>query len=395
MSLLVKSVSETGSKYTYKVFLKNFKIIIDFFYTAENNTQYNLILENESGDILQQLDNHLKSEKKLPEFDRNNIVIHYNTEEQKKACSQYNFNSTPLKETTVNIFQENYKPQDGKPSYVYKDNKVSYYSYFDNKNIKIIRLEGFGHNPGIIPYFHNNTYIFVMIPCYTEKAFFCKSRNVLFSLNPGLNPNNIIWECPNINTYLFAKEYDFDAIFCNHNCWLDYNIFGIKTITTKSYDLVINSRPEKWKRVHLAKKVANVAYIKGFIFRPHDVYDLNELGIEPINKKYLSPHEVNDIYNKSVCGGIFSEKEGACYSSSEYLLCGIPVISTESCGGRDTWYNSKNAIIISPDEKSVQDAVEICKLNTELGIFNSEMIRKTHIYKSEIMRANFNKKKYK
>ena len=50
--------------------------------------------------------------------------------------------------------------------------------------------------------------------------------------------------------------------------------------------------------------------------------------------------------------------EGANYSSSEYLLCGLPVVSTESSGGRDYWFDDYNSIICKPNEDSVKKCDE-------------------------------------
>ena len=49
-------------------------------------------------------------------------------------------------------------------------------------------------------------------------------------------------------------------------------------------------------------------------------------------------------------GGVFSEEEGACWASSEYLLCGLPVVSTHSRGGRDVWYSGHNSLIVEPTQ---------------------------------------------
>ena len=84
-------------------------------------------------------------------------------------------------------------------------------------------------------------------------------------------------------------------------------------------------------------------------------------------------------------GLILSEFEGACYSSSEYLLCGIPVVSTFSFGGRDIWYNSYNSIICNPTPEAVSDAVK------KLSSYNRDphRIRQMHINLAKTFRANF------
>jgi len=52
------------------------------------------------------------------------------------------------------------------------------------------------------------------------------------------------------------------------------------------------------------------------------------------NDRRSTKEEVTEVYRDSVCGGIFSAGEGACFSSSEYLLFGLPVVLTKSRGGR-------------------------------------------------------------
>ena len=82
---------------------------------------------------------------------------------------------------------------------------------------------------------------------------------------------------------------------------------------------------------------------------------------------------------------MLSAMEGACFSSSEYLLCGVPVVSTKSLGGRDFWYNDYNSIICDDDEDSIAKGVEFFKNNPRDG----ERIRKDHIFLAQEQREKF------
>lgn len=131
------------------------------------------------------------------------------------------------------------------------------------------------------------------------------------------------------------------------------------------------------KRLHLANKVEKLAYC-GRVVPNSDV-----LIPKHINK-------ITEIPNRFICKEInkahvslcLSEIEGGCKASSESLLCGVPVISTPSVGGRDLWYNESNSIICEPNEDSVKNAVEkaLC--------FNwdAEQIRNDHIKLAETFR---------
>jgi glycosyltransferase involved in cell wall biosynthesis len=97
------------------------------------------------------------------------------------------------------------------------------------------------------------------------------------------------------------------------------------------------------------------------------------------NGKRLDPNEVVDIYNKSKIGIILSEVEGGCKVSGEYLLCGLPVLSTVCVGGREWWYNENNTVICDGSSDAVLWAYnEIIKKLNE-GFYNPEEIREEHI----------------
>jgi glycosyltransferase involved in cell wall biosynthesis len=77
--------------------------------------------------------------------------------------------------------------------------------------------------------------------------------------------------------------------------------------------------------------------------------------------------------------------EGGCYASSEYLLCGVPVVSTPCKGGRDIWYNDYNSIVCDPDSSAVSVAVsEFVKAPRD-----PERIRSMHLAQSDLYRAEF------
>lgn len=63
--------------------------------------------------------------------------------------------------------------------------------------------------------------------------------------------------------------------------------------------------------------------------------------------------------NESKIGGIFSEIEGQCIAFGEYLLCGLPIISTFCSGGREVFYNEKNSIMCEANEEYVFEAFKI------------------------------------
>ena len=68
--------------------------------------------------------------------------------------------------------------------------------------------------------------------------------------------------------------------------------------------------------------------------------------------------EVCNVLSASRCGVILSAEEGACFAAVEYLLCGLPVVTTPSIGGRDAMFDSDYVIYAEPDPESVAEAVK-------------------------------------
>ena len=103
------------------------------------------------------------------------------------------------------------------------------------------------------------------------------------------------------------------------------------------------------------------------------------------NNERLQPAEVNQIFQQSHCGLILSSQEGACRASSEYLLAGLPVVSTESVGGRDVWYDDYNSIIVEPCSLQVKEAVSYFKAHPR----DPFVIREEYLKKAMIFRQRF------
>jgi hypothetical protein len=130
------------------------------------------------------------------------------------------------------------------------------------------------------------------------------------------------------------REAGFEGELINHNAWLDWNgPMQILPALQKKYDAVYTARPTPFKRHHPASNVANLALVTGKLNGPREVDSFPPHAFR--NHDELSPHEVCQVINRSSDGLILSEEEGACFSSSEYLRCGVRVVSTQSRGGRD------------------------------------------------------------
>lgn len=168
----------------------------------------------------------------------------------------------------------------------------------------------------------------------------------------------------------------------NNNCWLDENKEMTIQGAEKIFDAIYVARLVPQKRHNLARKVANLALVAG---NPHQAQSVEPPPNTYINSAPLSRAEVSRKINQSKVGLCLSAIEGASYASSEYLLCGVPVVSTPSKGGRDAWYNEYNSIICEPTEDGVSAAVDQL-IRKERDPF---LIRQMHVDQSIQFRRKF------
>jgi hypothetical protein len=249
-------------------------------------------------------------------------------------------------------------------------------------------------------------YKYKNIPIYR----FVTSDRINEDITNGISLVNSFWykQLPNYqNIYnkethiilansLEEKEYyenntEFNVVFGNHNAFIDENEYIIED-SPKLYNMVINSTFHDYKRTYLARNIPNVVHIGYSQGSNMYIPDYGHLANFSNNSrnisdwKHLYPKEIVSIYNSSRIGGIFSHIEGACYSSSEYLLCGLPVLSTSSFGGRDIFYNNYNSVICNDDVDSVKNSFDMMMSNIDK--YDKYKIREEHIEKMDEIRNN-------
>jgi glycosyltransferase involved in cell wall biosynthesis len=273
--------------------------------------------------------------------------------------------------------------------------------YFLHDNCKIYYSENI-KNDTFLASLDNNSYIFFQFPWNIEPIidnFPWDMEKNIKKLNANFNiKTNIIYGAPTEHTLTIIKNKGFRAILLNHNCFINYNIYKILDNENKIYDAVINSRPFWWKRVYLASKIKNLVYIKGVDWANDETSWLGYKSMNLTLKSKINKNEVNKTLNQSKIGLILSGntgrnkqflKEGANYSTTEYLLCGLPVVSTYNQGGRNYWLDSYNSIICNPSEDDIYDSVNdlLQKINNKN--IDHVLIRNRCIDKMEHLRLNF------
>ena len=167
---------------------------------------------------------------------------------------------------------------------------------------------------------------------------------------------------------LFRSRTDINAHHVNQNCMIDEGSWEVMANAKKEYDAVYNARVGEYKRIELAYEVKKLAIItaphQGNIEEDEYAKELREylshakwLNFEQERYRRLPREEVHEHVSRAHTGLILSGTEGACYSVGEYLLSGIPVVSTPSEGGRDVWFNSETCIVVNDTPEAVAEGV--------------------------------------
>jgi glycosyltransferase involved in cell wall biosynthesis len=123
----------------------------------------------------------------------------------------------------------------------------------------------------------------------------------------------------------------------------------------KLYDAIYTAQLAPFKRHQLAQKIERLMIISYggdlHAFCP-------ELQHAEYNREFLPRPELARKYNQSYVGLCLSAKEGAMLAACEYLLCGIPIVSTPSKGGRDEFFDDRTSIVVAPDPEKIAEAVQ-------------------------------------
>jgi len=153
-----------------------------------------------------------------------------------------------------------------------------------------------------------------------------------------------------------AAACGFRSSWVHNNCWLDETVFR-PIARPKQYRAIMIAQNVDYKRPWLAARVDGLAYVETERFHLSNPAVIGRLN-PAARFSSLPTRELVDLINASRTGLILSDIEGGCFASSECLMCGIPVVSTPSVGGRDVYYDEGNSLIVEPTEDAVAAGVE-------------------------------------
>ncbi|MDR2789433.1 MAG: hypothetical protein LBB59_00420 [Campylobacteraceae bacterium] len=247
---------------------------------------------------------------------------------------------------------DNFKP------YIWPRPSFPFSLYYKDNLCRIFIIENLQHNWEWMLKYHKRfrpTDFFFVILGWHYHEYLVRQADIMLDILHLNKENFFILYNSQADKDIFSR-YGYNGDIVNQNAWLDETLVMKPIKLQKEFDAVYVARRVAFKRHFLASKVPNLALVVG-----NNSAGGGEIDLPPykyLNPAHLTPEQVCEKINQSHCGLILSEHEGACHASSEYLLCGVPVVSTPSFGGRDVWYNEYNSIIAEPTPDAVASAVE-------------------------------------
>lgn len=173
---------------------------------------------------------------------------------------------------------------------------------------------------------------------------------------------------PSATELAVLQDLGIPGALCSQNCLVDERTFKVDIHAPKRFRAIYDGRLTPFKRHYLASQVADLALITYDIPLDRDERYLVETQAclkqaTWLNGPFSSHHgrfssaQISQFLNQSRVGLILSELEGANYASIQYLLCGLPVVTTRNQGGRDTFFHPDYVIWADDTPESVAAAV--------------------------------------
>jgi glycosyltransferase involved in cell wall biosynthesis len=179
--------------------------------------------------------------------------------------------------------------------------------------------------------------------------------------------HRVVMLCNELFTVDLFRAQGIEAIFCSHNCYVNENYFTVDPNAVKKYDAIYNATMAPYKRHQLAAKVESLALITYRYGGTHTGDYEQQIRAALAHAAWVvdafqdgqkaTAADVARYYNQSRVGLCLSAKEGAMFASIEYLLCGLPVVTSHNTGGRDAFFDPEYVEWVDDDPEAVRQGV--------------------------------------
>ncbi|MDC1226296.1 hypothetical protein N8013_01465 [Algibacter sp.] len=231
--------------------------------------------------------------------------------------------------------------------------------------------------------------------CLFHPAWLVSYKSILmyvkYSRNLKRKGISLIILCNEISEQKKLQLFGVKTQFFNQNIHESENEYNIVD-APKIYNAIYIAQAAKFKRLSLASKIKKL-YVLTYNCKTQDKEGNNDLhAYEPsinncdYNKSFIhGTKNVSNLISSAHCGLALSKKEGAMWAVMQYLLCGIPIVTTKSKGGRDYFLNDLNSMYVKDDALAIANMVEVIKKQK----ISPQLIRESVIEQIKLERLRF------
>jgi glycosyltransferase involved in cell wall biosynthesis len=204
--------------------------------------------------------------------------------------------------------------------------------------------------------------------------------------------HKIIFLCNEEYAVSELRLANLSAEFVNQNAFINENYFRPRPDIKRTHDAIYSASLAPYKRHYLAEKVSSLIMLSyTYAGSSKDQYGddvRHRLAHAYWAKDSLSDSQklpvenLVDFYAQAHVGLCLSEIEGSMFVSMEYLLCGLPIVSTKSVGGRDSFWDDRYVIVCDDSPEVVAQSVQELKNRC----ISSDDIRRWTLEKVEMHR---------
>lgn len=261
-------------------------------------------------------------------------------------------------------------------------------AYQLSENPKIIGIQDYealeeiarkNNNEDIIALVHltwNHAKVYKMLE---KKLFFRKLKK--FGVKPMMM-------CNSTSEDSYRNIFNIPGMKCPIYIYTNDNDYFVENVE-KKYDAIYAAQIIPFKRIGLARAVESIyilTYTQGAGTRENDLHGAYpEMKHADFNRNWKNVAEKNRLFNESRVGLCLSKEEGPMLASLEYMLSGIPVVSTKSTGGRTEYYDADYTLIVDDNPTAIKKGVE----NLIARQVDAEYIRKNTLLKLNRDRENY------
>jgi glycosyltransferase involved in cell wall biosynthesis len=206
---------------------------------------------------------------------------------------------------------------------------------------------------------HKDVYILIQIGWHRETPERAQELvDVLAELKKKHDGLHFTFLCNSLHEEEVIKAKGLNAIFCHQNAFIDENLYPIIPDAEKLFDAIYVARVTPFKRQELARDIKTLRLI-GWTSPLETDYFNKIMSIAP-QAKWTCEVPSNKIYreiNSARVGLCLSAEEGAMFVSAEYMLCGIPAVTTRNLGGRESLFPENAFCYVEDSPESVAEGV--------------------------------------